>query len=254
MWAELTLDEKPQPRSAVFDSLCDSLVKHLTELAAKDSPAKKMLLRAVEEMKKVEPPKKFAEEGALKPGRRFFSEAIDNFFQDRIAQNGEHVDDHLLNALRTFKTLEPNMDWIQTEHYRESLGEAFMDKYCYTNLVGTKGLCPNEQFAMGFLVLGPDVHYPDHNHAAEELYIVLGGDDALWGQKSETPTTRPLGDIFYNPTQQFHEFKTGSKPLFGLYIWLGDVVTYAQLTDTGKEAAKRTLANGESTSNKKAKR
>ena len=64
--------------------------------------------------------------------------------------------------------------WGQTYNSAD-FGQRFMDNYGWVELFGTRGHFANDQIAAGFLLLGPDITYPDHHHIAEELYVPLTG-------------------------------------------------------------------------------
>jgi Dimethlysulfonioproprionate lyase len=72
----------------------------------------------------------------------------------------------------------PSMAWRQT--YTESqVGAAFLENYGWSEIIGTSGPVASEHIACGFLLLGPETHYPLHQHEAEEVYIPLSGT-AAW--------------------------------------------------------------------------
>jgi quercetin dioxygenase-like cupin family protein len=134
----------------------------------------------------------------------------------------------LAGVAAAFDVLEPDMRWVQTEGYREKLGEQYMANYAYTNLVGWKGLVPHERVAAGIFIIGPGCHYPDHHHAAEEIYFPFGGD-TLWSQAGRPATPRAPGSSIHNPPWQRHEMTTVETPLFVLYCWRGAVLENATL-------------------------
>ena len=64
--------------------------------------------------------------------------------------------------------------WGQT-YTAADFGQDFIDNYGWVELFGTRGHFANDRIAAGFLMLGPDIVYPDHHHVAEELYVPLTG-------------------------------------------------------------------------------
>jgi len=142
-----------------------------------------------------------------------------------MAESGPMAD--LVSA---FKRLEPNLRWIRSEHYREQLGDDYMDNYCYTNILGFDALIPHDRIVATFFIIGPGRHYPRHHHEAEEVYFPFGGD-TLWGQGDEAPRTRSAGEPIHNTPWLPHEMITRTTPLFTFCFWISPgPIRAAQLT------------------------
>lgn len=109
--------------------------------------------------------------------------------------------------------------WGQT--YAEAdFGRHFIDNYGWLELFGTRGHFFNEAVAGGFLVLGPDVIYPDHHHIAEEIYVpVTGGTEWRMGEGGFRP--RAAGEVIHHASNVNHAMRTGGEPLLALYVWRG---------------------------------
>jgi hypothetical protein len=99
-------------------------------------------------------------------------------------------------------------------------GERFIENYGWMELFGTRGHFVNERMAGGFLVLGPRLHYPDHHHEAEEIYVPLTGG-TLWRQAGGRYVERPAGAVIHHPSNVTHAMRTGEAPLLALYLWRG---------------------------------
>ncbi len=136
----------------------------------------------------------------------------------------------LFPLLDTIKSIEPFCSWQQNPGYsRDSLGEYFMNNYGYFQVIGPGGLVQSQDVAVGVLLLGQKVHYPEHAHPATEVYYPLCGE-ALWSQGVMEPTLRSSGDIIYHTSHETHAMETVDQPLLALYVWIGDVSIPAQLT------------------------
>lgn len=109
--------------------------------------------------------------------------------------------------------------WGQT-YSAGDFGEAFLDGYGWMELIGTRGHFASEAIAAGFLLLGPATHYPDHHHAAEEIYIPLTGG-TLWSMGGGATAARDAGEVIHHPSGISHSMQTGSTPLLALYLWRG---------------------------------
>ena len=89
--------------------------------------------------------------------------------------------------------------WGQT-YTSADFGQHFMDNYGWVELFGTRGHFANDQIAAGFLLLGPDITYPDHHHIAEELYVPLtGGTEWRKGEGGFVGPRRPARSSTIRP-------------------------------------------------------
>jgi len=109
--------------------------------------------------------------------------------------------------------------WRQT-YTAADLPAAFLARYGWTELIGLRGPFHSDAIALGFLLLGPDTHYPRHRHAAEELYVPIGGT-ALWERGDAAPALQPPGTVIHHPAWMAHGMRTTSEPLLALYLWRG---------------------------------
>ena len=154
------------------------------------------------------------------PGCRHLEAALEMASQGPMAE--------LASAFAAF---EPYMRWIRTEHYRESLGDDYMDNYGYTNVLGYDALIPHDRIIAAFFVIGPGQHYPRHHHEAEEVYFPFGGD-TLWSQDDEPAGPREPGAPVHNTPWLPHAMTTRTTPLFTFCFWVSPgPIQLAQLTE-----------------------
>jgi hypothetical protein len=110
--------------------------------------------------------------------------------------------------------------WRQT--YRVSdVPASFLERYGWCELLGPGGPVPSDVLAGGFLLLGPDTHYPPHSHAAGELYVPLSGS-AEWRRGEDRFVVRQPGEPVCHAGGELHAMRTGAAPLLALYLWRGD--------------------------------
>jgi hypothetical protein len=109
--------------------------------------------------------------------------------------------------------------WGQTYNSAD-FGQRFMDNYGWIELFGTRGHFANDSVAAGFLLLGPDITYPDHHHIAEELYVPLTGGTE-WRKGEGGFVARAAGEIIHHPSDVSHAMRTGAESLVALYVWRG---------------------------------
>lgn len=122
------------------------------------------------------------------------------------------------------------LHWGQT-YTADDFGQTFIDNYGWVELVGTRGHFADDRVACGFLLLGPNVHYPDHHHEAEEIYIPLTG--AMWRMGDGDFAYREPGEVIHHRSNVSHAMKTGAEPLLAVYLWRGGPLA-ARSTVTGK--------------------
>jgi hypothetical protein len=109
--------------------------------------------------------------------------------------------------------------WGQT-YGSSDFGEAFLARYGWVEMFGTRGHFENDVMAGGFLLLGPQIHYPDHHHVAEEIYIPLTSG-SLWSKDGGKFAARAVGEIIHHPSNIRHAMRTAEQPLVALYLWRG---------------------------------
>jgi mannose-6-phosphate isomerase-like protein (cupin superfamily) len=126
--------------------------------------------------------------------------------------------------------------WDQT-YTAADFGQRFMDNYGWLEVFGTRGHFGNEAVAGGFLILGPDVLYPDHHHVAEEIYIPLIGG-AEWRMGDEPFRHREAGEVIHHESGVNHAMRTGSEPLLALYLWGGPLAERSTITGSIQQEAR----------------
>lgn len=115
-----------------------------------------------------------------------------------------------------------DLAWRQT-YSAADFGPAFLDRYGWAELLGPSGSIESDAMRCGFLILGPDLHYPSHAHEAEELYLPLAGT-ALWQRGEAVPAPVPPGAPIHHPSWIPHAMWTRSEPLVAFYCWRGGVL------------------------------
>jgi mannose-6-phosphate isomerase-like protein (cupin superfamily) len=121
------------------------------------------------------------------------------------------------------------LDWLQNPNYTTaSIGAGFVSRYGYVELVGPGRAFDTHELLVGFLLLGPHTHYPDHHHAAEEVYHVVSGR-AAWRRGNGAWSIKPPGASIHHAPHVPHAMRTEDEPLLALYCWMGDVAVPAEL-------------------------
>ena len=113
--------------------------------------------------------------------------------------------------------------WGQT-YSAQDFGPEFLESYGWTELIGPRGPIAGSHIACGFLILGPRIEYPRHNHEAEEIYVPLTGQ-TLWQQGRQPWTRHKSCRPIYHAPRVTHAMRTEQVPLLTLYLWRGADLT-----------------------------
>ncbi|MEH6458138.1 MAG: dimethylsulfonioproprionate lyase family protein, partial [Cocleimonas sp.] len=89
-------------------------------------------------------------------------------------------------------------------------------------IIGPSGMIIDQRFRFGLLLQDPQIHYAKHQHAAEELYLVLNGE-AAWSVDDNEIITRDVGEFIHHAENQPHQMETNNEPLLAMWAWLGDI-------------------------------
>ena len=121
--------------------------------------------------------------------------------------------------LSAFIQHSENIHWERT--YKSSdtaVDKKLIENYCFAELVGLLGPFVSDRIRAGIGIWAPGVHYPSHQHLAEELYIVLAGS-AEYTVGNIQPTIYSTGQQVHVPSNTPHGFRTDTEPLVVLYFW-----------------------------------
>jgi hypothetical protein len=102
------------------------------------------------------------------------------------------------------------------------LPAAIQGRNAYAELIGPEGPLLSSQCRFGFYLQAPDCLYPEHSHAAEELYMILSGSAEWSVDVTERYVPPVLGLVRHRPWQK-HSMRTGRLPLLAMWVWLGDI-------------------------------
>jgi Dimethlysulfonioproprionate lyase len=121
----------------------------------------------------------------------------------------------LVEIAASFESLEPSLTWTRRAHIDATTSSNFIDGHANAMIVGPNGFEPRDDVWVGVSLLAPHVRYPDHNHAPEEVYLVLSEgkfrqDDMDWFEPG-------VGGSFYNRPNIKHAMASGDAPLFAIW-------------------------------------
>jgi hypothetical protein len=126
--------------------------------------------------------------------------------------------------------MEDELYWRQTAGYSDmALGQpGFMDNYAHAEIIGPHGCFAGDDFRLGFLLLGPGLHYRDHYHPAPELYWLLTGPSD-WARGAGGFVTRQAGEMVWHRPHVVHAVCTHDQPLLALWVWTRESSETARL-------------------------
>lgn len=134
-------------------------------------------------------------------------------------------------VLTEFVRIACDLPWRQTEGYLDVLSSEYLDNYGYVQLLGPKpSIVVHDSVRVGIGLWGPNLDYPLHEHAAEELYHVLHGRLAFGNQHGEWRSTEPGDSVHHEPWYR-HAQRFGATPTVLLYCWTGAVTADARCVD-----------------------
>ncbi|MFK7859332.1 MAG: dimethylsulfonioproprionate lyase family protein [Granulosicoccus sp.] len=100
--------------------------------------------------------------------------------------------------------------------------EAVQNRLAFAELVGPGGMIRNPHCRVGLFLQCAQTTYPVHRHAAEELYLVLGGT-AHWQSDSMGARFHTPGNFIHHASWETHSMTTANEPLLAVWCWTGDI-------------------------------
>ncbi len=90
----------------------------------------------------------------------------------------------------------------------------------YAEIIGPTSLIRSPELRFGLFLLYSGIVYPDHQHAADEVYIVLAGTGE-WSLNREPYQDKTAGAIIDIPSLTVHAMRTAQEPTLMLFSWTG---------------------------------
>lgn len=142
-----------------------------------------------------------------------------------VAGTGQPGIDRVLSA---FTAAGPILHWVQTAEYAATLSQHFLDNYGYVRVIGPGGLVESDVAGAGLGVWGAGLHYPRHEHPAEETYHLLHGSSSF--QRGTGPwVDRAVGESVHHDPWEHHAQRFGDATCVLSWAWTGDVSVNARL-------------------------
>ncbi|MEM7179084.1 MAG: dimethylsulfonioproprionate lyase family protein [Pseudomonadota bacterium] len=139
---------------------------------------------------------------------------------ETLARAACHAIDDTRGLLDAMITRRATRHWEQTYSKADGVvSDAMLADYGFAEVIGQRGPFVSDRVRSGIGLYGPNIHYPPHRHAAEEIYLPLAGE-ALF-EMDGVRETRPRGpgDAVFMRSNRVHGFSTGDLPFAVFYIW-----------------------------------
>ncbi len=136
-----------------------------------------------------------------------------------LRQTLDLTTDETRPLVELFEDEKATRKWEQSYTKTDDVvGADMLQGYGFAEVIGKLGPFISTKVRSGIGVWGPNIDYPVHQHAAEEVYIVLGGR-ADFMLEGEPYVTRSAGDVVHVRSMRRHGFRTTDQPLAVFYIW-----------------------------------
>lgn len=106
------------------------------------------------------------------------------------------------------------------------LNPSVSDNLAVVELVGPNGMIDHSQCRFGILLQDQNALYPNHRHAAEELYCVLGGT-AHWSVNGQAEEVKQAGEYAHHRPFEPHRIETHASPMLAMWGWSGDITSHS---------------------------
>ena len=121
--------------------------------------------------------------------------------------------------LQTFARHSHRLRWEQSYRKQDALvPDAMLDAYGFAEIIGLRGPFVSDRIRAGIAIWGAHIDYPQHQHQAEEIYVLLSGS-AEFSFAGNAAQTRRAGDLVFVESNRRHGFSTGEESLVVLYLW-----------------------------------
>lgn len=147
------------------------------------------------------------------PALRYLDEAVAQATAAGFGEIAENFRDLLSDPAQ-------NITWSQNARYMDDpAAEALRAGYCYAAISGPDGPLYRAAPRGGFMLFGPDVTYPAHNHAPKEVYFILT-PGTQWQLDRGDWFDVSAGDVVYHRPWQLHAMRTGDCPVLAFAGWM----------------------------------
>jgi mannose-6-phosphate isomerase-like protein (cupin superfamily) len=136
-----------------------------------------------------------------------------------LAKAAERATSNTQLLLQTFARHSHRLRWEQSYRKQDGLvPDAMLDAYGFVEIIGLRGPFVSDRIRAGIAIWGAHLDYPQHQHQAEEIYVLLAGS-AEFSFEGDAAQTRRAGDLVFVESNRRHGFRTGEETLVVYYLW-----------------------------------
>ena len=129
------------------------------------------------------------------------------------------IDGSVARHAQAMQALTQSLVWWRRPN-ADSANEPFASGHANAMLVGPRGLEQRSDVWVGVTVMAPNIEYPVHRHAPEEVYLVLS--EGQWLQGESEWQEPGIGGVVHNPSNVLHAMRSGAGPLLATWcLWAG---------------------------------
>jgi mannose-6-phosphate isomerase-like protein (cupin superfamily) len=174
---------------------------------------------------------KLTEASARQPELAEFAAALGQFTSPETISTGAPrppvVEAHLDNLLSDLERGSSFADAIREFAQRSDWiilleGAPVNDSLLHGLAVARPTYPPEPAGLFGLFLIGPNVSYPLHNHAAREIYHVVSGEVFIQHGRTGIPMSVRAGETSLTPEHRVHALATRDHPCMIAYVWVGD--------------------------------
>jgi mannose-6-phosphate isomerase-like protein (cupin superfamily) len=116
------------------------------------------------------------------------------------------------------------IEWQVSYTLEDGFDVHYLANYGWFNLVSPEGPFVSNDFRISFGYWGEGLHYKEHWHEPEEIYVPLSGQ-ALFHSKGVPSRICGPGDTVYNKSNQPHSIDMKPDALLAMAVWRGANLT-----------------------------
>jgi len=126
----------------------------------------------------------------------------------------EVADPLLVEHATALERLSRQLSWYRRPG-TEDVGEPFFGGHANATIIGQGGLEARDDVWIGVSLMAPDIVYPVHRHAPEEVYLVLS--PGSWWQEGRGWHEPGIGGAVHHAPNVRHAMRSGSSPLLATW-------------------------------------
>ena len=139
-------------------------------------------------------------------------------FLARALEAARAASEPIAGVAEALIAIEPHLQWSRRHGGGPFASDNWLDGHANAMIVGPTGIetCGNLQ--VGVSLMAPQVRYPDHRHAPEEVYVVLSPGRFKHGASSWVEPG--IGGMFHNVPNVMHAMASDDAPLLAIWsLW-----------------------------------